>query len=83
MGTAALIIEGTKQGKHTISSRSATSGHQEYKESCRSKLSGLIHSISILEYIYKPYNLTKGATTAACDGIEATNKAMDIETQLS
>ena len=38
------------------------------------KLQGILHSISIIEYIQKKYNVTKGAITEACNGTEAIKK---------
>ena len=59
-GTVALITEVGKFSHPIISSTSTTSGKPEYQGEYRSKLSGIMHAIMIIDNICSKFNITEG-----------------------
>ena len=55
------------------------SGIPKDTEAYRSELAGILHSVSIIETIFKKHSLNEVLITAACDGLEAIREAIDQE----
>ena len=44
---------------------------------------GLLHMVSITESLYNKHNIIYRAISTSCDGLEATKKAIDIDSDFS
>ena len=75
--TSAIIIEGHKSSLHGISASSTTPGHPKDQEAYRGELSGLLHTVMIVESQCDKYNIKEGEITAACNGINSIIIYMD------
>ena len=51
---------------------STTPGYHKGQEAYKSELSGILHTIMIVEIISNGNNILEGEMMAACDGLEAT-----------
>ena len=72
-----IIIEGNNQGKHIIESSCATPGFPRDQDAYRSKISGVIHVVKIVEILIAKFNITERSITLGCDGLDAIR--MDLE----
>ena len=82
-GTAALITEGWISSHTRISATITTTGHTEDQEAYRSKLSGILNFIIIIDNICTKFNITEGEITAVCDGLDVIRMAMEKFTSFS
>ena len=52
-------------------------GILRYQDTYRSKLSGILHMIKIVENMVSKFNITEGSITVVCNGLDAISMAYD------
>ena len=68
-GTSVLIIEGYEYDKRRIAVTCTSLGHSKYQYVYIIELSVIIHVVSIVEEISLKFNISKGAITISCYGL--------------